>query len=582
MLIDLQIEDLGVIKQTQLPFSPNFTVLTGETGAGKTMVLNALGLLMGAKTDPKLIRAGASQLAIEGSWDISDWPLPQELVRGVGGEIADDGTVISTRLVTAGRSKAYLGGRAVPQGTLSEFTASLVTVHGQSDQQRLRTPSRQRAALDAYGMGTNYQFSTIAQNYQNLWDRRAQLGNLLQQLTQAATERAREAELISLSLAEVDKVTPLPGEHDELTATANRLANSEELRAGVARAYDILAGERDETPSGLANVAVLIDGARRDLQGAAGVDAALVPLVERAAEAGYLISDLASELAAYLDAIDADPALLEQTQQRLGELNGLARRLRMSTDEIVAWAGTAALRLAELENDSETISEIQAELATNAIEIERAATELTAARTKAASSLATGVTKELTGLGMKEAKLQITLNGSELGPSGADQVEFWLVPHLNATPSPLAKGASGGELSRIMLALELSLAAASQHPAASQKHESNQPLYTFVFDEIDAGVGGKAALEVGTRLARLAQQTQVIVVTHLPQVAAFADQHLVVHKDGGETSVSVVVGEQRVAEIARMLAGTDTSETALRHARELLDSSKSAGSPHTN
>jgi len=628
MLLDLQIQDLGVIKRAHLPFSPAFTVLTGETGAGKTMVLNALGLLMGSKTDPRLIRSGASQLAIEGSWDIAGWPLAAELVSGVGGEIDEDGTVISTRLVTAGRSKAVLGGRAVPQGTLSEFTASLVAVHGQADQQRLRTPSRQRAALDAYGTAaisspepglskgsvrvpsrtrtTNAQrgaaatsspaerlgggYGEVLSRYQELWERRSELAAKFEQLTSAAAERSREAELLGLSLAEVEKVAPIVGEHAELTASAARLSNSESLRAAVAGAYNAIAGEGADSDSTFENASALVETARRELASAAAVDTTLEPFAERAAEIGYLQADLASELAGYLDSIGADPGQLEQVQARLGELNSLARTLRMAPDEIVAWAETAAAHRLELENDSDTIALIETQLESVNAEIAKAAQDLTSARTGAARELAASVTKELAGLGMKEAELRIAITPTELGPSGQDQVEFLLVPHSSAAPSPLSKGASGGELSRVMLALELTLATAGRKAAGGATAQARQPsrdtvtgesprtevvappLVTFVFDEIDAGVGGKAALEVGSRLARLAQQTQVIVVTHLPQVAAFADQHLVVHKDGGETTVTPVNGSDREKEIARMLAGTDTSETALKHAQELIAS----------
>jgi len=602
MLIELDIQNLGVIANAHLPFSSGFTVLTGETGAGKTMVLNALSLLMGRRADPNLIRQGCEQLAIEGRWDTTDWPDVSVRVREIGGDIDDDGTVIATRLVTPARSKALLGGRAVPQGTMAEFTHSLITVHGQSDQIRLRTPSRQRAALDDYGSAAfpRGQYSDVIAKYRELWEHQGRLQARFDTLTNAAAERAREAELLKLSLTDVERVQPQVGEHADLTAQVARLANVESLRLAVGSAYQALTDSEGEAGTAI----TLIEAARRSLAQAAGDDASLIPLAERAAEAGYLVGDLGSDLAGYLDNLDADPEQLEALQTRLGELNGLARRLAMPPADVTTWADAAALRLLELDNDNSAIGQLSDQLAATQGALAQAAVELTGARTTAAGGLARAATSELIGLGMKDAALQITIATGELGPTGGDLVEFLLVPHRGAPPTPVAKGASGGELSRVMLALELTLATAAHASALAADGSAGLetatetdslspvveaggspgletttitlPLPTFVFDEIDAGVGGKAALEVGRRLAQLAELTQVIVVTHLPQVAAFADQHLVVQKTAGETEVTVVSGASREREIARMLAGTDTSATAISHAQELLASARSS------
>jgi len=564
MLIELGIQNLGVIADAQLPFAPGFTVLTGETGAGKTMVLNALALLMGGKNNPKLIRQGCESLAIEGSWDVSGWPDVQALVQQVGGEIDDDGSVIGSRLATAARSKALLGGRVVPQATMAQFTGALATVHGQADQVRLRTPSRQRAALDEYGRSAQPHYAEVLSRYQELWESQAILQAQYETLTNAAAQRSREAELLRLSLTDIERVAPLSGEQTELASQAARLTNVESLRLAAGQAHDAMVGS--ELPDGdAASATLLIETARRALVQAATDDATLTPLAERAAEVGYLVADLATELASYLTGLDADPEQLEIVQARLSELNGLARRLGMSLDAIPEWADAAAKRLLELDNDENAITTIETQLAAVRVELLAAAGALTVARQQAATSLATAASAELAGLGMKDAELLISLAKVELGAAGQDLVEFQLLPHRGAPPSSLSKGVSGGELSRVMLALELTL-------AATNSSNKELQLPTFVFDEVDAGVGGKAAVEVGRRLARLAQLTQVIVITHLPQVAAFADQHLVVEKLGGDTSVTVISGADREREIARMLSGSEGSATALSHARELLGS----------
>jgi len=565
VLEELSIQNLGVIRDAAVTLAEGLTVVTGETGAGKTMVLTGLGLLMGAKADPAVIRAGASQAVAEGRWRVADTASVAERVRDAGGEIDEDGTVLVLRTVAPSRSRAHLGGRSVPAAVLGQIADELVTVHGQSDQLRLRAPAKQREALDAFA-GAEHQV-TLGR-YRQAWGQRGALAVEIADLTTRATERAREAELLRLGLAEVERVDPKPGEDAELTALTVRLGNVEGLRLQAAEAYEALAGEE-----GIASAVVQLTKAQRTLEMAAD-DAALTELRSRVAEVGYLTTDIATDLAVYLSDLQADPAELERAHERLAALRGLTRSYGQTIDEVLGWASEAGLRLLDLDDGGERLRDLQRQIEHLDDEIDQLAATITATRLAAGRRLGEAVTVELAGLAMTGARLEVEVSAAEPGPSGSDAIAFLLVPHPDAPPRPLGKGASGGELSRVMLAIEVVLAMTAD--------DTTDVLPTFVFDEVDAGVGGKAAVEVGRRLARLAQTTQVIVVTHLAQVAAFADTQLVVTKAAGETGtvtgVAAVTGDERVRELARMLSGAEDSEAALRHATELLETSQQ---PHT-
>jgi len=579
VLEEIAIENLGVIRSARVPLGPGLTVITGETGAGKTMVLTGLGLLMGGKADPATVRPGATTAVVEGRVRVADRPGVARRVDDAGGEVDDDGTVVVLRTVAAeGRSRAHLGGRSVPQGVLAEVADDLVTVHGQSDQLRLRTASKQREALDAFA-GPEHR--TLLERYRAAWTERSALQAEIDDLTARAGERAREAELLRLGLAEVERVEPQPGEDVELTALVARLGNVEELRVAAQLAHDAVAG--DDAAEQPDNAVVSVDRARRALESVAPTDPALARLAERLAEVGYVLADVATEISGYVEDLAADPAGLETAHARLAALGTLTRSYGETVDDVLAWASDAGLRLLDLDDGGERLraatgrrDEVDAELA-------RAGAAVTASRERAAAAIATAVTEELRGLAMSGASLVVDVApADEPGPWGADAVTFSLVPHPGAPARPLGKGASGGELSRVMLAIEVALATAAVEPGGDVP-----ALPTFVFDEVDAGVGGKAAVEVGRRLAALARSAQVVVVTHLAQVAAFADAQLVVTKsapgatdgtDGDGASVTVtgvreVTGEDRVRELARMLSGQEDSDAALRHAHELLESS---------
>lgn len=564
MIEEIRIENLGVIAGARVELGPGLTAITGETGAGKTMLLTGLGLLLGGRADPASVRTGAGTASAEGVFVVAEGSPAAERAADAGAEL-DEGRLTALRTVAAqGRSRAFLGGRSVPQGVLAELAEHLVTVHGQSDQVRLRSASRQRAALDAFA---GPEHARLLDAYRAAWTERQRLSAELDALVAGAQERTREAELLRIGLAEVERVDPQPGEDLALAQEAERLGNVEDLRQAAQAAHDALMGIDDAAaPPG---ATVLADMARRGLEAVAGHDEALADLARRLADVGYALADLGADLARYVDEVQADPGRLAAVQDRRGELTSLTRAHGGTVDDVLAWASAAGLRLLELEQGDDRTAEVRERLAELDGGLRDLAGQLTAGRTSAAERLAAAVTEELAGLAMPSATFSVRLEPlSEPGPWGAEDVEMLLAAHAGASALPLGQGASGGELSRVMLAIEVALATAPT---------SVRPP-TFVFDEVDAGVGGRAAVEVGRRLAELARTgSQVIVVTHLAQVAAFADRHVVVSKTSDDvvttTDVRVVAGPDRVAELARMLSGQEDSDTALQHAAELLERS---------
>ncbi|MBO3748610.1 DNA repair protein RecN [Streptosporangiaceae bacterium NEAU-GS5] len=552
---EVRIQGLGVIDEAVLELSPGFTVVTGETGAGKTMVVTGLGLLFGGRADPARVRPGSERALVEGTLVVDPAGRVAQQVLDVGGEIEDGELIISRSVSSEGRSRAWLGGRTVPVGTLTYLADDLVAVHGQMDQQRLLQPGRQRAALDRYA-GDDLVKPLRA--YEQAFKRHRQVGDLLAELTTQARERAQEADRLRFGLDEIEKAQPKPGEDAELKEEAERLAHADSLRTAATTAHTALLGD-PVAGDAVQDAVSLVGQARSAVEAVRAYDPLLAGLADRLAEAGYLVSDVATELAGYAESVEADPARLSVVQERRSLLTGLARKYG---DDVLGWAATAAARLADLDNDDERIEELTREHDELTARLTELAGELTAIRTAAAERFGVAVTAELTALAMPHARVVVEITQTpDFGPSGVDEVELRMAPHPSAPPLPLTKGASGGELSRVMLAIEVVFAGAD-------------PVPTFVFDEVDAGVGGKAAVEIGRRLAKLARTAQVIVVTHLPQVAAFADQHLVVEKasDGSVVRSGVVAldGEERARELSRMLAGLEDSELGRAHAEELL------------
>jgi DNA repair protein RecN (Recombination protein N) len=576
VLEELHLRGLGVIDDAVLPLGPGLTVVTGETGAGKTMVVTGLLLLFGGRADAARVRTGAAQASVDGRLDVAAGSPAAQRVTDAGGELDDGSGLVLRRLVSAaGRSRAYVGGAPAPVAVLAELAEHLLTVHGQSDQLLLTRPAHQRATLDRFA---NLDLGDFRAAYET-W--RAADAALRDRVEHAA-ELRREADLLQFGLTEIEAADPQPGEDAVLAAQASRLAAADALRLAARAAHDALLGD-PETPMGDApDVASLTGAASRALAQVSGADAQLDALAARLADLVSLSLDLGADFAAYAEQLDADPARLEQLEQRRAVLTDLLRKYGDGDggiDAVLSWAQQAAARLTRIDVSDEALAALRAERDAAAARVAELAAGLTAGRQVAAAELGKAVTAELAGLAMAGAEFAVavrprpatagapglTIGGTEVGvgPDGADEVEFCLRPHPGSPELPLARGASGGELSRVMLAIEVCLAGAD-------------PVPTMVFDEVDAGVGGRAAVEVGRRLARLAAGRQVLVVTHLAQVAAFADRQLVVDKpveaSGRVVSsdVRLVDGADRVAELARMLGGTD-SGAARQHAAELLD-----------
>ena len=630
MLEEVRITGLGVINDALLEISPGFTALTGETGAGKTMVVTGLGLLFGGRADPTRVRPGAQRASVEGRLRTDPRGKVAQQVEEAGGDLDEDGTLVLTRTVSGeGRSRAFAGGRSVPVSLLTYLSDDLVAVHGQSDQQQLLKAGRQRESLDKYAGGV---LAEVLADYQRVYGRHRKVLDQLTTLTTQARARAAEARELRAGLEDIEKLNPAAGEEAALRAEEERLANADSLAAAATTAHEALLGDPTAGNDGV-DAVTLLGHARRALDAVRRHDTEIDGVATRLSDAAYLVSEVAGELASYIQGIDADPARLAAVQERraalarvirlygpggvnaqidgapvtlepagppsagqdsqdpgspggdasagagngaaggsAGEPDGLFPAEQpgdiahvLEPDDIayvLEWARLAADRVTDLDNDDDTITALTAEEAELAAQVTDLAGRLTRLRAEAGERFAADVTAELTALAMPHARISVALTAlAEPGPHGADDVEIRLASNPGAPALPLHKGASGGELSRVMLAIEVVFAGAD-------------PVPTFVFDEVDAGVGGKAAVEIGRRLAKLARLAQVIVVTHLPQVAAFADNHLVVAKssDGSITSTSVIRldHEARVRELSRMLAGLEDSEFGQAHAAELL------------
>jgi DNA repair protein RecN (Recombination protein N) len=566
---ELRIAGLGVIEDATCRFAPGFTAVTGETGAGKTMVVTGLGLLAGGRADPGLVRHGADQAVVEG-WFDAPGPDLAGVVLDAGGLLDEDG-LSATRMI-ATRSRSVLGGRGVPTALLAEVVGQLLVIHGQHDQTRLG--GRALALLDAYA-GPDVQ--ALAAQVGRVHGRLRALEGELGELRTSAMERARELDVLEYALAEIAAVDPTPGEDRALAAEAQRLEHADLLHGSARTAREALTAELDL--DGGADVMGLLAAARRAIESAAQHDPALAEPASALRSLMAQVAELAADLTRYAEDVEADPVRLAAIQDRRADLGRLTRKYGPDADAVLAWGEQAAGRVAGLAGADDRIEVLATQVARARDELAALCGRLHEQRAAAAERFAGAVSAELAALAMPRARVAVALDHrpdpeglvlpgrEDLGPvavraTGADEATLTLAANPGAPTRPIAQAASGGELSRVMLAIQVVLAGAD-------------PVPTMVFDEVDAGVGGSAAIEVGRRLARLAERTQVIVVTHLPQVAAFADRQLVVTKDsdGAVTAASVreVEGEDRVRELSRMLAGLAQSEAAGAHARELLD-----------
>lgn len=550
MIETLSIRSLGVISSAQLELQPGFTAITGETGAGKTMLLTGLGLLLGERADSSVVRSGEKQLLVEGRIISKDSELQNKLVE-LGAEINGGEILINRTVTTDGRSRAAIGGASVPISTLNSVAQELVTVHGQSEQIRLKSIAKQREALDEFG---GEKLALALASYSQVFTQFKELEQRLNRMRSSSEQDAFRITKLKEQIADLERLEPKLGELTSLSDQLTRLSNVEGLRLAASEAHELLAGEELDARS-------QIGRAKRILENS--TDGKLREIADLASEATGLINEIALQLSSYLTDLEADPQTLDQLQRRKAELVALERKYGSSIDELAEQLPALQSQLLDLDSSDEQIEELEMQLGAMESQLSAAAKTLTQERKKAATELSKRVSDELGQLAMGDAQLEISIGElSEFEQSGADRVEFLLANRSGAEPRPLSKGASGGELSRIMLAIELVLA-------------GKTPLPTMIFDEVDAGVGGGAAVELGRRLRELARSTQVIVVTHLPQVAAFADHQIRIFKDstGGvsASSVSVLSQTEREQELARMLSGNSDSEIALSHAKELLE-----------
>ena len=566
-LEEISIRNLGIIDQSTLELGSGLNVLTGETGAGKTMILTALALVLGGKSDSSLVRTGTERLVASAQFNLpSVAPDLQEIVDSSGSDISD-GSLILTRTVNSdGKSKAIAGGTTVPAATLASFADQLVEIHGQAANHQIVKAARQRELLDRYA---GAKFSKELSSYQEVFSSYNELKARIKSAVDSASKKDREILELEEFLQGWQKLKAVRGEYADTTNQIARLSSVEDLRTASAGATEALS---DETSGALTT----LGAARRFLDIAKGKDSKLDEIAGSIAEGFFLIDDAARELSSYLTALEADPGKLDVLQSRKAAINAFLKKYGSAIDPdedlilLAARAKGAKEAIADLNGGEDRIKELQNELAGIKSELVKSAKKLTDLRNEAALALSKEVTTEISALAMPHTVFSIAITSanytgalkeSDFTNLGCDEIAMQIQGHAGAPLIALGKGASGGEMSRIMLALEVVL---------SQTH----PVGTYIFDEVDAGVGGKAAIEVGRRLAALAKHTQVIVVTHLPQVAAWADTHFVVKKssDGSvsQSDVTKLEDKARVEEIARMLAGLEGSASAQEHAAELL------------
>ena len=585
VLEELRIRNLGVIEDALLELRPGLTGVTGETGTGKTMVLTGLALLCGGRADSAAVRAGCQRAQVEGRLRLDHDHPSVVLAREAGAELDSDGTLLVARTVTAdGRSRAYLGGVSVPNSVLARVMDDVVAVHGQNTQVGLLRPAAQRAALDAYAGVARPDGSGLLDGYRREFEAWRAADAELAVRAANARERAQEADMLRRGLDEIESVSPQPDEESTLGAEAQVLAHADALRAAAEQARTLLTGDEASVGLGPEDVFTQLVAAQRALSAASDNDPVLARLAGRLREVSELTSDLASDLASYAAGIETDPGRLAEVESRRSALSHLTRRYGATVRDVLQWSEHARGRLAELDDSEEVLSDLAARRDTHAARTSELAAELRRVRSEAAVRLQDAVAAQLAGLELGDAGFAVSVVPIEgrasapdgtrrgptlvvdgapatVGPDGAEQVVFELASGSHGASRPLAKVASGGELSRIMLAVEVALAQVTRTPV-------------LVFDEADAGIGGRTAVEVGRRMGQLGRLHQVFAVTHLAQVAAFADTHLVVRKVATgrvtRSDVRSVVESDRTQELARMLSGLEESGSGLAHAEELL------------
>lgn len=551
MLVELRIRDYAVVRDLALQLGPGLNALTGETGAGKSIIVGALSLLLGERASSDVVRVGAERATVEAVFDVDALPGVKRLVDEHGFRLDDGLLILRREVAAAGRNRAWVCGSPATAGVVGALGTALVDLHGQHEHQTLLRARDQRAILDAYG-GSQELAASVAEGYERIQTLRRQL--------EEREERRREiesrADFLRFQLTEIDDADLSPGEDEALEGEAGRHQHSEELIRGAAEVHARLY-------EGEGAVSDLLADVRRSLGRLTEFDATLATDLERLQEAIHLIEDLGRRMGDYASAVDHDPERLEEVRSRLDRIFRLKRKYGPELADVLETAQRVRAELADLDEADHDLERIRDEIEVGDQELRRIAGELSTARHAATSRLSTAMAEVLPDLGLEGATFDVQLTSHEsVSAGGAESVEFRVAPNQGFAPMPLSRIASGGELSRIMLALKSILATVDRVPV-------------LIFDEIDSGVGGVVATSVAAKLAEVAERHQVFVVTHLPQVASRAGAHLLVAKtDGSEGVTSTAVrrldGEARVEEVARMLGGDPESRASRDHARELL------------
>ena len=568
-LNELTIRNLGVIEEAAIEFAPGLNVLTGETGAGKTMVVTALSLIAGGKTDSDLIRLGCERLSVAGTFSLPEWPTTnlESLLSEHDPEIEDNSIILTRTITREGKSKASLSGAPTTSSTLATFANELIEIHGQHGALALTKGSRQRDLLDNF---SGDRALDAISKYQVAYENFREIRRRLFDLNKSESSRFSKIQELEQLLKDDAKLQPKIGEFEDLERKIALSENVEELRINLGEVVSTLSAEE-------IGALVLIDRARKALNALSAKDERFLEQSKRADNAFFDLSDLANESATLLESFGEDLAPLDDLLTRKAALRNFAKKyggdgdLAEQLTRALERAKAAKNEIADLSGGEERVAALKSELNDARKELLKAAKFLSDVRVEAAVRLTTAVNKEIAELAMPNARFACEVSAQDnpkdedFDATGINEISMKFSAHQNGELLPISKAASGGELSRLMLAIEVVAA-------------GNSPLGTYLFDEVDSGIGGKAALEVGKRLKKLALDSQVIVVTHLPQVAIWADRHLIVNKDSSgsisESSISIATGLARESEIARMLSGVSDSEHAQEHARELLDLGK--------
>ncbi|MEQ1948275.1 MAG: DNA repair protein RecN [Bryobacteraceae bacterium] len=546
MLVELTVENYAVVEKVRVRFHHGLNLLTGETGSGKSIVVDALGLLFGGRASAEMVRTGATRARIAGIFEVGELALPEGL------EAEDGELIVEREILSNGKSRAFAGGRVVTAALLKELASLLGDIHGQHDQQQLFSPDSQRDMLDAFADAGAF-LKQVRELYTQWRTSSAELA----ELDRTAQERLRQADLWSFQKNEIDAVAPFTGEDEQLENERRVLRNVVKLEETASQAYNAL----DEDPE---SVSIQLRSILKRLEDLSRIDSSADEIVTALQPASIAVEEAAHALRHYLGKLEADPGRLEEVESRLAALEKLKRKYGSSLEEVVAFREEVANQLATVENSGERRESLRKDVGVLAKRFEQAAANLSTARKEAARKLSKKVETELASLAMEKTRVEIRVSPADWSPEGCDRVDILISPNVGEEPKPLEKIASGGELSRVALALKTS-AAPAKAPAIPR---------TLVFDEVDAGVGGSAAEAVGRRLKKLSASSQVLCVTHLPQIAGFADHHYYVEKQSERgrtlTTVEELDAASRTREIGRMLSGERVTPEALRHAERLM------------